>query len=212
MVQFDEILDEVFSKAKSAFSFAGQKTGELVGMAKLKYQKETLARDITKAYAKLGAIVYEANTSDSDLEGLTQATIAEITDLNNKLDKIEKETERAKDDFTAPAEEKAEKAVIKVDDAAHEVKDNVVDVTEKINRKADELAREVDKMADDITSKLKTDEDKVTDVVESEKREIQNYDKDFGTILSAESDDDAAPGSFENPIEIEMPDDDNDQK
>ena len=48
MAQFEEFLDSVFSAAKSAVSFAGQKTSELVGMGKLKYQKKREEKDLTK--------------------------------------------------------------------------------------------------------------------------------------------------------------------
>ena len=89
MSRLNEFVDEFIFMAKSAADVASKKTGEVVESSKLKYQVKQTEWDIEKAYAKLGAIVYESKRSSEDLSDVISISVAEIDDLNLKLDLLE---------------------------------------------------------------------------------------------------------------------------
>lgn len=74
-------LEELVYLAKDAMDVATKKTGEVVESSKLRYQMKQIEWEIEKAYAKLGAIVYEANKSEDSFEEIIQLAISEIDDL-----------------------------------------------------------------------------------------------------------------------------------
>lgn len=163
MVRFDEMLDGIVTTTKNVAKAAGQKTSELVEMSKLKYQKNTLVRDLEKAYAKLGAIVYEAHLREDGLDGITEMTMDEITRINSELDLLEKEMEQVKEKFDAPLEtESVEAQEITItppweEEQPEEVPE--VEITEEMKQTADAISLEVDEMADEIISKLDSDQE-----------------------------------------------------
>ena len=89
MSRLNEFVDEFIFMAKSAADVASKKTGEVVEISKLKYQVKQAEWDIEKAYAKLGAIVYESKRSAEDLSDVISISVAEVDDLNLKLDLLE---------------------------------------------------------------------------------------------------------------------------
>jgi len=91
MNKFEELFDDILYKAKNVADAAGKKTGEVVGISKLKYQVKQTQWDIEKAYAKLGAFVYESKKSDEDFTDLIELAVNEIELLNSKLDDLEQE-------------------------------------------------------------------------------------------------------------------------
>ena len=89
MSRLDEFVDEFVFIAKSAAGVASKKTGEVVEISKLKYQIKQAEWDIEKAYAKLGAIVYESKRSDEDFSGAILLATGEIDDVNLRIDNLE---------------------------------------------------------------------------------------------------------------------------
>lgn len=157
MSDFDNFVDNLLSSVKRGVNFAGKKTNEVAGMGKLKYEEKNLKRDITKAYTKLGALVYESKHTEEDLSAVINVTIDEITRLNIELDTNLKAMKDAVDDFKSPVEY-SDNADIDVDlsnveeirdDVAHKVEDLAQDITDK----ATEVAADVADKAQDFTKK-----------------------------------------------------------
>lgn len=90
MARFDELFDEIVLRARSAADVAGKKTSEVVETGKLKYQVKQVSWDIEKAYAKLGAIVYEAKKSGENFDDLADMAMEEIGRLNRRYDELER--------------------------------------------------------------------------------------------------------------------------
>jgi NADH pyrophosphatase NudC (nudix superfamily) len=89
MGKIEGIFDEVLFMAKSAVDVAGKKTGEVVEIGKLKYQLKQVEWDLEKAYAKLGAITYEARQGGGDLEDAQKLAVEEIDGLKRKAEDCE---------------------------------------------------------------------------------------------------------------------------
>jgi predicted nucleic acid-binding Zn-ribbon protein len=98
MSKFDDILEDVIGKAKVAADITAKKTSEVVELGKLKYRAKTTAWDIEKAYAKLGALVYEARKSDENFDDAIQLVMEELDKLNAKLDDLENQLLNLKTD------------------------------------------------------------------------------------------------------------------
>lgn len=81
MSRFDDFVDEFVFMAKNAADVASKKTGEVVESSKLRYQMKQVEWDIEKAYAKLGAIVYESKKSTDNFDEVIGLAISEIDDL-----------------------------------------------------------------------------------------------------------------------------------
>lgn len=103
MSRLDEFVDEFIFMAKNAADVASKKTGEVVEISRLKYQVKQTEWDIEKSYAKLGAIVYESKRTTEDLADVISLTIAEIDDLNLKLDLLEEKLRAYKKVTKCPA-------------------------------------------------------------------------------------------------------------
>lgn len=88
MSRFDEFVDEFVFMAKNAADVATKKTGEVVEVSKIRYQMKQVEWEIEKAYAKLGAIVYEAKKSTDNFDEVTQLAISEIDDLKERYDNL----------------------------------------------------------------------------------------------------------------------------
>ena len=91
MSRFDEILDEVIEKARIAADVAGKKTNEVVEYSKLKYKSKQVSWDIEKAYAKLGAFVYEARKSGESYDDVIMLAEEELDMLHTRLDDLEEQ-------------------------------------------------------------------------------------------------------------------------
>lgn len=198
MSNFEDLFDSVMSGAKKAINVAGQKTTELVGMGKLKYQEQTLAKDLSKAYAKLGALVYEGRINDEDLSVLIDETIEEISQLNSQIDGISDEMKEAVEDFksapvaTGVAHETeidlsdykddvvdiAEDVKEDVKDTAEEIKDNVVEIKDDAVAETKHVAKDVKKKAHEVKGHAKAKADDLAEEVSDTVKEIKENLKD----------------------------------
>jgi predicted nucleic acid-binding Zn-ribbon protein len=125
MSRFDDILEDVIGKAKVAADITAKKTSEVVEFGKLKYRAKTVAWDIEKAYAKLGALVYEARKSDESFDDAILLVMEELDKLNAKLDDLENQllnlkTDPVKEARTAKAAAEPKEAPEEVFDYADE--------------------------------------------------------------------------------------------
>jgi len=80
--------DQFLSKAKDVVDVAGQKTGEMVELSKLKLQAVQTNSDIQKAYERLGAIVYEQEKNGTDNSDLIRVCVSEIDSLLISLNEV----------------------------------------------------------------------------------------------------------------------------
>ena len=81
-----EFFEEALGKAKEAFDLAQQKTGEIVNVAKQKYDIASLENKLVKLYTKLGKQAYSYLSKDSQADEAIKATVAEI---GQQLEKIQ---------------------------------------------------------------------------------------------------------------------------
>jgi chromosome segregation ATPase len=88
-MSFEELFEEIMTKAKSVADTAGRVTSEVVDMGKLRYQIKQTQWDIEKTYSKLGAIVYESKKSAENFDEVITLAIGEIDSLNEKLSGLE---------------------------------------------------------------------------------------------------------------------------
>ncbi len=77
--------DELGEKAKKGLDIAGEKTNELVGVAKVKYEIAGLNGDLGKAFEKLGRLVYEGSKSGEDHQGRVEEMLSQIDELKARL-------------------------------------------------------------------------------------------------------------------------------
>lgn len=96
MNTIENIFDEVIGKAKTVADVAGKKTSEMIEIGKIKYKMKQITWDIEKTYAKLGALVYEARGSGENYDDVIEIVVAEIDDLNTRLDLLEHEYDEYK--------------------------------------------------------------------------------------------------------------------
>lgn len=88
MSKFDEFVDEFVFMAKNAADVATKKTEEVVETSKIRYQLKQLEWEVEKAYAKLGAIVYESKKSTDSFDEIIQLAISEIDDLKERYESL----------------------------------------------------------------------------------------------------------------------------
>lgn len=84
MSRFDDFVDEFVFMAKNAAGVASKKTNEVVESSRVRYQMKQVEWEIEKAYAKLGAIVYESKKSADNFEEVIGLAISEIDDLKER--------------------------------------------------------------------------------------------------------------------------------
>lgn len=92
------VLDDVITTAKTVAGQAGKKTEELMTFSKLKIASMNTNADLSKAYQRLGVIVYDAKKNglvvdeviDSCMEEIDELR-AKLDDLNDKLDEMKKQ-------------------------------------------------------------------------------------------------------------------------
>jgi len=90
MSKFEELFDEFKDKAKTVYGTASKVTSDVVDMSKVRYQIKQTQWEIEKTYAKLGAVAYDMHKGSEDMQEIKALAIAEIDDLNEKLDELEK--------------------------------------------------------------------------------------------------------------------------
>lgn len=88
MSRFDEFVDEFVFMARNAADAATKKTGEVVETSKIRYQMKQIEWEIEKAYAKLGAIYYEAKKSTDNFDEIIALAVSEIDDLKERYDRL----------------------------------------------------------------------------------------------------------------------------
>lgn len=86
MSRFDDFVDEFVFMAKNAADIATKKTGEVVESSKIRYQMKQIEWEIEKAYAKLGAIVYESKKSSDGFDEVIALAISEVDDLKTRYE------------------------------------------------------------------------------------------------------------------------------
>lgn len=86
MSRFDDFVDEFIFMAKNAADVASKKTNEVVEVNKIRYQMKQVEWEIEKAYAKLGAIVYESKKSADNFDEIIGLAISEIDDLKERYE------------------------------------------------------------------------------------------------------------------------------
>lgn len=71
-------LEELYGKAKSAAAVAGQKTGELVELTKLKWAVTEAEKELSAYFEKLGKLTYAAQKTNTDRTAETETVMALI--------------------------------------------------------------------------------------------------------------------------------------
>lgn len=84
MIDFDSIISAV----KNAASAAGQKTGELYELSKLKVRILSLKTQLNKEYKKLGRAVYLQSVGEERYEIYIQGRIDVISAIMDEIDRI----------------------------------------------------------------------------------------------------------------------------
>ena len=88
-MKFEELFEEIMTKAKTVANAAGKVTGEVVDIGKLRYQLKQTQWDMDKTCSKLGALVYESKKSNEDYSDIITLAISEIDALTEKLNDFE---------------------------------------------------------------------------------------------------------------------------
>ena len=84
----DFYIDDILNKATDLLSAAGRKTEELVGVSKLRFQALQISSQLSKAFERLGMIVYEQKVSGLADNDIIEACIKEITVLKSSLEEL----------------------------------------------------------------------------------------------------------------------------
>lgn len=89
MARFDELFDGIIHGAKKIATTASEKTSDVLEITRLRYRQNQVSAALEKTYAKLGAIVYEAEQNGEDFENLIDKAVEEIAALNLRYDQLE---------------------------------------------------------------------------------------------------------------------------
>lgn len=129
MSTINDIFDEVMNTAKSAADFAGRKTGEAFETGKLSLESRQLADEIKKAYAKLGAIVYEAHRNGESYTGLVNRAVEDLAALNQRYDDLQEQLGKVKNNLYTVKTETAPKPEPPTPPKAAPIEVEIVDVS-----------------------------------------------------------------------------------
>lgn len=80
------VLDDVVGMAKTVAETAGKKTEELMSFSKVKIAAMNTNADLTKAYQRLGVIVFDAKKNKIEIDEVVDSIVDEIDELKIKLD------------------------------------------------------------------------------------------------------------------------------
>lgn len=96
-------VDNIVSTTKNVAATAGKKTGEAIGISKLKVKNTQINIDIKSKNEKLGALVYSmAKSGEKDTEAF-DALIAEIDAANAELEENNKQLDELRGKVTCTA-------------------------------------------------------------------------------------------------------------
>lgn len=82
------VLDDVITTAKTVAAGASKKTEELMNFSKLKIASMNTNTDLSKAYQRLGVIMYDAKKNGLEVDEVIDSCTAEIDELRAKLDDL----------------------------------------------------------------------------------------------------------------------------
>ena len=77
-------LEDIVLMAKETFEAAEKKTGEVVAYSKLKLSVANINSDLSKAYRRLGIIVYDMTKNELNEPELVDRCVEEIDLLKNQ--------------------------------------------------------------------------------------------------------------------------------
>ena len=89
MNKFENLFYEFKDKAKDVYGVASKATSDAVEVGKIRYNIKQTQWDIEKTYAKLGEIVYASKKGGDDYEDALTLAVAEVDELQEKLDTLE---------------------------------------------------------------------------------------------------------------------------
>lgn len=89
------VFEEVVVNVKSAVDAVSKKTGELVGVSKLKINEAEINGSIKKIYEKLGELIYENIKSSKSVDDNSEEYIKKIDELKLQLESIKGEISRS---------------------------------------------------------------------------------------------------------------------
>ena len=96
-------VDNIVNTTKNVAATAGKKTGEAIGISKLKVKNTQINIDIKSKNEKLGALVYDmAKTGEKDTEAF-DALIAEIDAAKAELEENNKQLDELRGKVTCTA-------------------------------------------------------------------------------------------------------------
>ena len=87
MGKFDEILDDVVVNAKTAASAVSKKAVNVYDASRHKITAAEIRGEINKKLRDLGKFTYKARVYNIDMDAQIDATVAEITELKDNLEK-----------------------------------------------------------------------------------------------------------------------------
>ena len=97
-----DTFDKTVQKAKDVFDIAVKKTGEFVNVSKQKISVANLNSKLTKAYAQLGKLQFEA-LKDADVDNSeVSAAILEIKQIISEIKILLDEIDAAEEKITCP--------------------------------------------------------------------------------------------------------------
>lgn len=95
--------DEVTTKAKEIIDSVSKKTGEFVGVQKLRIEAMDIKSKISKLYRELGEVVYTASIDDNDYTETIEDLIAAIEMKKNDLQFIQTQIDAKQNKRTCPS-------------------------------------------------------------------------------------------------------------
>ncbi len=99
--------DDVTLKAKEIIDSVSKKTGEFVGVQKLRVELMDMKSKLNKLYRDLGKVVYSASIGDEDCTETVEDLIAAISIKKNEISFLQAQIDEKKNRRTCPSCKKA---------------------------------------------------------------------------------------------------------
>ena len=96
------VLDDVITTAKTVATEARKKTEELMTFSKLKIAAMNTNADLSKAYQRLGVIVYDAKKGGIKAEEVVASCMEEIDGLRARLEELNEKLNEMKKQKVCP--------------------------------------------------------------------------------------------------------------
>ena len=94
--------DDVTLKAKEIIDSVSKKTGEFVGIQKLRVELMDMKSKLNKLYTELGKVVYSASIGDEDCTEAVEDLIASISIKKNEISFLQAQIDEKKNKRTCP--------------------------------------------------------------------------------------------------------------